>query len=221
MTTRNRTFLTLAVVACLSVSTNSAQAAITLVGSPDFSVSSASTSPFDDPGSYRIDPGTITPSTTMGSVSSYTIDKLADGNHTHDAGAWASASSPGGGTVTLTFPSTNVAGMTFDWAWGDRTPGDYEIVINGSTSLGTFNVDAAGGTTAQQSTEPITHILFDSVQANVTSIDINMSYAGAGNTNSWGSDEMEVFEAVPEPATMSLLAIGGLGVLLKRRRRRS
>ena len=34
-------------------------------------------------------------------------------------------------------------------------------------------------------------------------------------------DAAEAAKVVPEPATMSLLAIGGLGVLLKRRRRRA
>ena len=140
--------------------------------------------------------GNITPTTTSDLGGTYAISNISDGERDHSAGdSWASATAASC-SVTLTFASTDISGLAFNWAWGDRTPGDYEIVINGVTSLGTFTVDTAGGTTAGESTEPNTYVIFDADQVGVTSVTINMSNGG-GNANAWGLDELEVYQAIP------------------------
>jgi hypothetical protein len=137
-------------------------------------------------------PGDITPTTTSDYVGTYDlgISNLTDGELAHgDGTSWASAADASC-SVTLTFASTDISGLAFNWAWGDRTPGNYEIVINDVTSLGTFTVDTAGGTDGAESTETNTYVIFDAVQEGVTSVKINMSN---GNNSSWGLDELEVY----------------------------
>ena len=225
MFTKNtsKSVLTLAAVAMttLAITANGAQASVVLVGSADFTLSS-STGPgathdnlpaaFDS----QIAPGTITPSTTFATLGSFPLSDVTNGNRGHTSGSEAWASNGGSsGTVTLSFASADVAGMAFNWAWGDRTDGDYEIVINGSTSLGTFRV-SDGVANGFESDEPNTYVLFDTIQTGVTSIDINMS---AGN-GQWGSDEIEVYNgvAVPTPAAFPAgLALLGIAALRRRR----
>jgi len=226
MNTRNtnRVVLTLAVVAmaCLTFA-GSVQAAVITVGSTNFSLSSSTSSGtvHDNlPAAFesQVAPGTITPTSGFSvHPAGYALANVTDGDRTTGSSGttWAN-NSDASGTLTLTFPNADIAGLAFNWAWGDRTPGDYEVVINGGSSLGTFRVDTAGGTSSAESSEPNTYVLFNAVQPSVTSIDIKMS---SGNNNSWGLDEVEVYTGtVPEPATMGLLALGGLA-LLKRRNR--
>jgi sialate O-acetylesterase len=173
------------------------QGSVNISGGAGFTLSSSSTSgPTHDnlPPAFgaQMASGDITPTTTSELGGTYAISNISDGERVHaNDKAWASATAASC-SVTLTFASTDISGLAFNWAWGDRTPGDYEIVINGVTSLGTFTVGTAGGTGAGESTEPNTYVIFDAVQVDVTSVEINMSNGG-GNANAWGLDELEVY----------------------------
>ena len=173
------------------------QGSVNISGEAGFTLSSSSTSgPTHDnlPTAFGalMASGDITPTTTMSVLGGYPISNISDGERVHSNGnSWAN-SSDDSGSVTLSFASTDISGLAFNWAWGDRTPGDYEIVINDVTSLGTFTVGTAGGTGSGESTEPNTYVIFDAVQVGVTSVKINMSNGG-GNANAWGLDELEVY----------------------------
>ena len=199
----------------------SAQAATTIVGAADFTLSSSSAAgaTHDNlPASFDslMAPGDITPSATS-TLGSFPVSNLTDGDLGTGAGSssWASGSAS---TVTLTldFASADVAGIILNWGWGDRTPGDYEVMINGTTSLGSIRVDTAGGTAGAESNELNTYIIFDSVQSGATKIEV---IGSNGNNSSWGFDEIEVYTGVvPEPSTTALLGLGGLALILRRRK---
>ena len=201
----------------------SAQAATTIVGVADFTLSSSSAAgaTHDNlPAAFlaQLAPGDITPSATS-TLGSFPVSNLTDGDLGTGAGSssWASGSAS---TVTLTldFASADVAGIILNWGWGDRTPGDYEVMINGTTSLGSIRVDTAGGTSGAESSELNTYIIFDSVQSGATKIEV-IGTNGGGNANTWGFDEIEVYTGVvPEPSTTALLGLGGLALILRRRK---
>lgn len=102
--------------------------------------------------------------------------------------------------------------MAFNWAWDDRDEGDYEVLINGTISLGSFSVNS-GTSASTESPEANTYVIFDSAQTGVTSVQINMS----GDTQ-YGLDELEVYTAVPEPSSAALLGLGGFALIFRRRR---
>ena len=199
----------------------SAQAATTIVGAADFTLSSSTSSGTVHDNlpaawvSAQLAHGDITPSATS-TLGSYPVSNLTDGDPTHSgpSSSWASGSAA---TVTLTldFASADVAGIILNWGWGDRTPGDYEVKIDG-ISLGSIDVDTAGGTGSGQSNELNTYIIFDSVQSGATKIEV---IGSNGNNSSWGFDEIEVYTGVvPEPSTTALLGLGGLALILRRRK---
>jgi hypothetical protein len=200
----------------------SAQAATTIVGAADFTLSSSSAAgaTHDNlPAAFlaQLAPGVITPSATS-THGSFPVSNLTDGDLGTGSGtsSWASGSAS---TVTLTldFASADVAGIILNWGWGDRTLGDYKVKING-TSLGSIQVDTAGGTTGAESSELNTYIIFDSVQSGATKIEV-IGTNGDGNANAWGFDEIEVYTGVvPEPSTTALLGLGGLALILRRRK---
>ena len=209
---------TTSILAAAVILTGSAHAAVSIVGSADFTLSSTTstgTSHDNQPASFYelVDPGSITPSGDVGGGSS--LAKLIDDSwatgHLSGANSWYSPIAASA-TITLSFPSANLAGLAFNWAWNDRDEGNYEVLINGTTSLGTFNVDS-GSQSALESNEPNTYVVFDSPQIGVTSVQINMS----GGNGKWGLDELEVW-AVPEPSSTALLGLGGLALMLRRKR---
>lgn len=212
-----RTLLTTTAVLALATS---AQAATTILGTANFTLSSSSaagTTHDSLPAAFsaQLAPGSITPSSTSNHPS-FPVSNLTDGDLTHADvnSAWASDSAS---TVTLTldFASANVAGIILNWAWANRTTGDYQVKING-TSLGSFQVDTAGGTGAAESTEKNTYVIFNSVQSGATQIEV---IGTSGPVNQWGFDEIEVYTgAVPEPSATALLGLGGLALILRRRK---
>jgi hypothetical protein len=216
---RTNIILTVAAVAmaCFAMTT-SANAAVIPIGTPDFSLaSSTSAGTVHDnlPAAFlaQLAPGDITSTASSNLGAAYPESALTDGDLTTGGNkAWASASAS---TVTLTldFASADVAGIILNWGWGNRTPGDYEVKVNG-TSLGSIQVDDGGGTSAGESTEKNTYIIFDSVQSGATKIEV----LGTNGNNQWGLDEIEVYTGVPEPATMSLMALGGIALIRRRRR---
>ena len=181
--------------AAVGVLATSAQAATTIEGVADFTLSSSSAAgaTHDNlPAAFlaQLAPGVITPSATS-TLGGYPVSNLTDGDLGTGSGSssWASGSAS---TVTLTldFASADAAGIILNWGWGDRTPGDYEVVINGTTSLGSIRVDTAGGTSGAESSELNTYIIFDSVQSGATKIEV---IGTNGNNTSWGFDEIEVY----------------------------
>jgi len=70
----------------------------------------------------QILPGDITPSANVAHVASYVIDNLTDGDKTTglQSSTWASVNAATA-TVTLTFPSANVAGIILNWGWANRS----------------------------------------------------------------------------------------------------
>ena len=207
----NTTTKTLFAAAITGLAITSANAAVTTIGTPDFSLSSstaAGTTHDNLPASFDslMAPGAITPSATSSNIS-FPESNLTDGELNHSntyANSWASA---------------DVAGVILNWGWANRTPGDYEIKVDG-TSLGSIRVDdAGGGTSSLESTEPNTYIIFDSVQSGATKIEVITSNGGpTGLGDYWGLDEIEVYTGVvPEPGSLALLGLGGLCVLRRRR----
>ena len=95
----------------------------------------------------------------------------------------------------------------------DTAPGD-DFTDAKWTLLGTAGTQTFSNGPHPDPT-PVTDVIPMNVTARVIGLDINSAW---GDAYSPALRELQFIE-VPEPATMALLAFGGLGVLLRRRRR--
>ena len=119
------------------------------------------------------------------------------------------------GTVTLLAAGT-LLDVEFVSGYAPAVDDVFDVIINdgGDSVSGIFenidNVDLTEGT----------EWFVDSF-IGADTVGLEITYLGAYTGGSDNDIQLLVTSVVPEPATMSLLAIGGLGVLLRRRRRRA
>ena len=100
-----------------------------------------------------------------------------------------------------------------------QTPIDITISYNGSTGLTFSAAQATGGFNGNGTGSfSYTYTLPDNI---TTLLGANMGYVGltGGNSGAEAFQSISNFTFVPEPASLGLLAVGGLGLLLLKRRR--
>ncbi|MEJ6573254.1 MAG: PEP-CTERM sorting domain-containing protein [Akkermansiaceae bacterium] len=204
----NQLKTTISSLAAFALVTASAQAAIVVSGSADYSLSVSSASPFDDAGNI-IDKAGIT--ATGPSTNGATPDKLLDDaiNKDFPNTMWYN-NATGMVDVTFTFSGpVTLTGIKVDWAWGNTDDGTYDLRPNGA-SIGTYSVTGGGDFPARDPS----HFLFDSAQTGVNTFILSIDAIQApalAEVTFYGS-------AVPEPSTTALLGLGGLALILRRRK---
>ncbi len=166
---------------------------------------------------------TVTASTHYGN---YFVSNLVDGDLSYDVGG-AYSSTAGGNFFMLvwdqdvTFDQVNILNPLSGNPNPALTPyGLGKFTISIDTPTGWQIVDSADYTATGLATNPPPIYTFTAATALTTSairVDIQEQNVVAGDTGI-RLCEVEVMSAeVPEPMTMSLLALGGLGVLRRRR----
>jgi len=220
MSTRNRTFLTLAVVAmaCFALTTSSAQAGLILIDLGTNSGSAAGWDVFtaDVTGAAVTDQNGIDIDVTLSIANaggtnnpgapgtSATIDGILVPKEARDDYMWGATN---GGIITFEFENLD-AGTYNVSVFEGRNDGNQRgkiwagVVGDEPASENTGNI-SGGDSTVEVTISAGESVFYRHLEDNV------------------GGTSGIIVNPIPEPATMSLLAIGGLGVLLKRRRRRA
>jgi len=111
-----------------------------------------------------------------------------------------------GRTYNITFATPVTYVGMFDI---DQGGSDVRVFLSDSSFVDFLNLDTAGNS-------GLSGEFFGFVTTGLTITSIR--FIADGGDNEMGLDNLQYGEAVPEPATMTLLALGGLAVLRKRRK---
>ncbi len=114
-----------------------------------------------------------------------------------------------------------ISGKTYNvsfWLMGNNLTGvtnEFVLTFDGQEVLHLNNVNSFDYT---QYTVPITVSGSGSIGGPISRLEIGGRVVGG---DAWYVDDVSVTEAVPEPATLGLLALGGMALLRSRRRKQS